>query len=101
MSSKLPPYPLPILTRSPLFKSPSETVPPIDDLENLQAELKFLRQKSLERAKRAREDLQTIEESMRRIKEREKGKAKAVEKVKRERPCMSFRSICLDLSSGS
>jgi transcriptional adapter 3 len=86
MSSKLPPYPLPILTRSPLFKSPSETVPPIDDLENLQAELKFLRQKSLERAKRAREDLQTIEESMRRIKEREKGKAKAVEKVKRERP---------------
>lgn len=86
MSSKLPHYPLPIQTRSPLFKSPSETVPPTDELETLQAELKYLRQKSLERAKRAGEDLKTIEESMRRIKEREKGKAKAVEKVKRERP---------------
>ncbi|KAG2040278.1 histone acetyltransferases subunit 3-domain-containing protein [Suillus americanus] len=86
MSSKLPHYPLPIQTRSPLFKSPSETVPSTDDLETLQAELRCLRQKSLERAKRAGEDLKTIEESMRRIKEREKGKAKAVEKVKRERP---------------
>ncbi|KAG1865380.1 histone acetyltransferases subunit 3-domain-containing protein [Suillus subluteus] len=86
MSSKLLHYPSPIPTRSPLFKSPSETVPPTDELETLQAELRFLRQKSLERAKRAGEDLRTIEESMRRIKEREKGKAKAVEKVKRERP---------------
>ncbi|KAG1778387.1 histone acetyltransferases subunit 3-domain-containing protein [Suillus placidus] len=86
MSSKLYPYPLPTPTPSPLFKSPSETVPPTDELEKLQAELKILRQKSLERAKRAGEDLKTIEESMRRIKEREKGKAKAVEKVKRERP---------------
>ncbi|KAG2348311.1 hypothetical protein BDR05DRAFT_875071 [Suillus weaverae] len=86
MSSKLYPYPLPNPTPSLLFKNPSETVPPTDELEKLQAELKILRQKSLERAKRAGEDLKTIEESMRRIKEREKGKAKAVEKVKRERP---------------
>ncbi|KAG2073485.1 hypothetical protein BDR04DRAFT_1010580 [Suillus decipiens] len=86
MSSKLPHYPLPIPTQSSLFKNPSETVPPTDELVALQTELRCLRQKSLERAKRAGEDLKTIEESMRRIKEREKGKAKAVEKVKRERP---------------
>ncbi|KAG2139060.1 histone acetyltransferases subunit 3-domain-containing protein [Suillus clintonianus] len=86
MSSKLLQYPLPPPTRSPLFKNPSDTVPPTDELETLQTELRFLRQKSMERAKRAGEDLKTIEESMRRMKEREKGKAKAVEKVKRERP---------------
>lgn len=86
MSSKLYPYPLPTSARSPLFKNPPETVPPTDELETLQRELKCLRQKSLERAKRAGEDLKNIEESMRRIRERERGKAKAVEKVKRERP---------------
>ena len=43
------------------------------------------------RAKKAGEDLKTIEESMRRLKEKEKGKgkARAVDKVKREpRDCM-------------
>ncbi|KIK47691.1 hypothetical protein CY34DRAFT_190779 [Suillus luteus UH-Slu-Lm8-n1] len=88
MSSKLYPYPLPTSARSPLFKNPPETVPPTDELETLQRELKCLRQKSLERAKRAGEDLKNIEESMRRIRERERGKAKAVEKVKRERPSL-------------
>ncbi|KAG1854704.1 histone acetyltransferases subunit 3-domain-containing protein [Suillus tomentosus] len=86
MSSKLHSYRPPTPTCSPLFKSPSETVPSTDDLERLQEELKSLRQKSLERFKKAGDDLKTIEESMRRIKEKEKGKAKAVEKVKRERP---------------
>lgn len=97
MSSKLYSYRPPTPTCSPLFKSPSETVPSTDDLERLQEELKSLRQKSLERFKKAGDDLKTIEESMRRIKEKEKGKAKAVEKVKRERPCMLFRFICLGL----
>ncbi|KAG0699009.1 histone acetyltransferases subunit 3-domain-containing protein [Suillus ampliporus] len=86
MSSKLIHFPvLPTPARSPLFRNTSDTVPPTDELEALQAELKLLRHKSLERAKKAGEDLKTIEESWRRIKEREKGKAKAVEKVKRER----------------
>ena len=95
MSSKLLPFRAPSPTRSPLFKNPPETVPPTDDLESLQAELKFLHQKSCERAKKAGEDLKTIEESMRRIKEREKGKARAVEKVKRERGCTCLCPIVL------
>lgn len=87
MSSKLLLFPAPTPARSPHFKNPSETVPPTDELEVLQAELRLLREKSCERAKKAGEDLKTIEESMRRIKERKKGKAKAVENVKRERGC--------------
>ncbi|KAG0692384.1 histone acetyltransferases subunit 3-domain-containing protein [Suillus ampliporus] len=82
MSSKLIHFPvLPTPARSPLFRNTSDTVPPTDELEALQAELKLLRHKSLERAKKAGEDLKTIEESWRRIKEREKGKAKAVREV--------------------
>jgi transcriptional adapter 3 len=95
MSSKPLRFEAPTPARSLLFKNPSETVPPTDELEVLQAELTLLRQKSLERAKKAGEDLKTIEESMRRIKEREKGKAKAVEKVKRERGCTCFCLIVL------
>lgn len=95
MSSKLLPFTQPTSARSLLFKNPPETVPPTDELESLQAELKVLRQKSWERAKKAGEDLKTIEESMKRIKEREKGKAKAVEKVKRERGCTYFCPIVL------
>jgi hypothetical protein len=87
MSSKPLLFLAPTPARSPHFKNPSETVPPTDELEVLQTELLLLREKSWERAKKAGEDLKTIEESMRRIKEREKGKAKAVEKVKRERGC--------------
>ncbi|KAI6017534.1 histone acetyltransferases subunit 3-domain-containing protein [Pisolithus microcarpus] len=85
MSSKLFPYSVPTINRSALFKNPSDTVPPTDDLDALHNELKLLRQKSMERAKKAGEDLKTLEESMRRMKEKVKGKAKAVEKVNRER----------------
>lgn len=85
MSSKLFPYSVPSINRSALLKNPSDTVPPTDDLDALHNELKLLRQKSMERAKKAGEDLKTLEESMRRMKEKVKGKAKAVEKVNRER----------------
>ncbi|KAF9228852.1 hypothetical protein BS17DRAFT_840855 [Gyrodon lividus] len=85
MSSKLAPYPLPSVVRSSLLKNPSEAVPPLDELDLLHSELKLLRQKSLERAKKAGEDLKTIEESMRRAKEKVKGKAKAIERANRER----------------
>ncbi|KAJ3524687.1 hypothetical protein NM688_g8518 [Phlebia brevispora] len=71
--------------RSTLLRSPSDAIPPVDELEALQAELKVLRQRVLERAKKAGDDLRTIEESMRRLKEKEKGKGKAVDKVKKER----------------
>ncbi|KAH6919207.1 histone acetyltransferases subunit 3-domain-containing protein [Coprinopsis sp. MPI-PUGE-AT-0042] len=61
------------------------SMPNIEELEQLQNELKMLRQNAVARSKKASEDLRTIHESMRRLKEKEKGKAKAVEKLKRER----------------
>ncbi|KAJ7580149.1 histone acetyltransferases subunit 3-domain-containing protein [Mycena floridula] len=71
--------------RSHLLKTKPDAVPLTDDLESLTAELKLVRQLSVDRAKKAGEDLRTIEESMRRMKEKEKGKQKALEKIKRER----------------
>ncbi|KAJ7700809.1 histone acetyltransferases subunit 3-domain-containing protein [Mycena rosella] len=86
MSSKLLPFSRPTSPiRSVIFKGPPEAVPATEELEALHEELKQLKLKTLERAKKAGEDLKTIEESMRRMKEREKGKAKQIEKVKRER----------------
>lgn len=87
MASKLSPYRAPSPIRTSFFKNLPDTVPPTDELESLHAELKNLKQKTMERAKKAGEDLKTIEESMRRMKEREKGKAKAIDKIKRERDC--------------
>ncbi|KAH9914454.1 histone acetyltransferases subunit 3-domain-containing protein [Fomitopsis serialis] len=85
MSRVVSPYdPLPPIN-STLLRNPPDAVPPTDELEGLHAELKLLRQRTLERAKKAGEDLKIIEESMRRLKEKEKGKAKALEKVKKER----------------
>ena len=83
-SKSLPSSP-PLL--SPLIRDPPDVIPPIDDLEALQAELKLLQQKANERAKKAGNDLKAIEESMRRMKEKEKGKARALEKVRKERAC--------------
>jgi transcriptional adapter 3 len=87
MLTKVSSFALPPLTRSALFKSPSDAVPPTEELKILHDELKILRQKSAERAKKAGDDLRTIEESMKRMKEKEKGKGKAVDKIKRERDC--------------
>ncbi|KAI9453739.1 hypothetical protein F5148DRAFT_985423 [Russula earlei] len=70
--------------RSQIVKNAPDAVPQTEELEALQADLNELRQQILERAKKADDDLRTIEESMRRLKEKEKGKAKAVEKMRRE-----------------
>ncbi|KDQ59812.1 hypothetical protein JAAARDRAFT_175369 [Jaapia argillacea MUCL 33604] len=70
--------------QSPLFKNPSDSVPPTEELEVLHSQLTVLKQKALEKAKKAGNDLRYIEESMKRMKEKEKGKAKAIEKVKKE-----------------
>lgn len=87
MSPVVSPYdPLPTIN-SALLRNPPDAVPPTDELESLHAELKLLKERTLERAKKAGEDLKIIEESMRRMKEKEKGKAKALEKVKKERGC--------------
>ncbi|CAL1703253.1 unnamed protein product [Somion occarium] len=85
MSSGKSPYGTPPTIRSTLFKNPSDSIPPTDELQILQEELKLFREKTLERARRAGEDIRIIEESMRRLREREKGKAKAPSLVKKER----------------
>jgi hypothetical protein len=77
------------------------SVPSIEELEQLHSELKLLRQSAVARGKKASDDLRTITDLMRRMKEKEKGKAKAVDKVKRERDCMSifFHNPSLDSDS--
>jgi len=78
-----------------VVKNSLDSVPPTDDLVTLHSELRELRKKSLERAKKADDDLRTIEESMRRLKEKEKGKTKAVGKTRRERGCTCSNFLSL------
>ena len=85
MSSGVTPFPSPAPIHPNIPKNPHDAIPPVEDLEKLQADLITLRQRALDRAKKASDDLKTIEESMRRLKEKEKGKGKAVDKVKKER----------------
>ena len=87
MVSKLSSFQLQPQITSSLLKNPPDAVPPIEELERLQAELKVAKAKALERGRKEEEDLKTIEESMRRMTEKEKGKSKAVDKVKREHEC--------------
>lgn len=71
----------------PLLLAPPDTVPPVDELEMVQTELRALKNRALERARKADEDLKFIEGAMKRMREQEKGKAKAAAKVKREPSC--------------
>lgn len=87
MASKLSPFPLSHVFRSPLVKNQPESVPSIDDLEHLQSELKVVKQRVMDKRRKAVDDVRIIEESIRRMTEKEKGKSKAVDKVKRERDC--------------
>jgi transcriptional adapter 3 len=79
---------------SELLKSLPDSAPSTNDLEILQDELKALQQRTLERARKAGNDIRLIEQSMRRIKEREKGKQKVTDRIKKERD----RAFCLFLS---
>ncbi|KIY48098.1 hypothetical protein FISHEDRAFT_44014 [Fistulina hepatica ATCC 64428] len=85
MSSRLSTYSALPEIKSPLYRIHNpDVVPPTEDLETLHAELKLMKQKSFERAKKAGDDIKLIEESLRRMREKEKGKAKALERIKRE-----------------
>ncbi|KAG5721387.1 Chromatin-remodeling complexes subunit ngg1 [Termitomyces sp. T112] len=85
MSSKLHPFPPASPFQSSLLRKTPDSIPSTTELEFLHDELRELRSVTLRRSKKAGEDLKAIEESMRRMKEKEKGKAKAIDKVKRER----------------
>ena len=88
MSSSVSPYaPLPTL-RSSLYHNPPEAVPQTDELLQLQKELLEYKEKSIERVKKATDDIRAIDERMRRLKEKEKGKAKAIQKAEKERGCV-------------
>ncbi|KAH8100271.1 histone acetyltransferases subunit 3-domain-containing protein [Cristinia sonorae] len=78
-------YLAPPAIRSSLVKNPSDAIPPTEELEALQSELRALKETALERSRKADDDLRMIEESMRRLKEKEKGKARALDKIKKER----------------
>jgi transcriptional adapter 3 len=88
MSAIVTQYSVPPAIRSILLKSQPDALPITEDLDSLQAELKIAKQRTLERAKKAGDDLRTIEESMQRLKEKEKGKGKATDKIKKERACL-------------
>ena len=92
MSSKLSSFTLPGPIYSSLLKNPPDSLPSIDELERLQQELRAARKAAQERSRKANDDLKTIEDSMRRMTEKEKGKFKAVDKVKRERGCAYYVS---------
>ena len=64
-----------------------DSIPGIYDLELRLEALETMRLEHIERKKQAQENLRAGEEEIRRIKEREKGKSKAVEKIKHERNC--------------
>lgn len=90
MAAKLSPFHSPLPFRSHLIKNTPDLVPSIDELEALQSELKSYKQKCVERARKAEDGIRTIEDSMRRMSEREKGKFKSVDRIKRERDCTCF-----------
>lgn len=94
MSSSVSPFTALPAIRASLLHNRPEAVPATDELEQLHAELTSFKQKSLERAKKASDDMRAIEESMRRLKEKEKGKAKALQKVERERGCACYFIQC-------
>lgn len=89
MSHSLEPYTSPLPLPGIVLRQQADGVPSIGELENLQKELVDLRQKALARAKKADNDLKAIEAAFRRMRELEKGKAKAFPKVKREPSCES------------
>ena len=81
--------------RNPLLAAPPESVPAIDELEATCAELAALKRRALERAKKASADLKIIEHEMKKMRELEKGKARAMpqHRVKREPSCACFCSF--------
>jgi hypothetical protein len=87
MASIVSPYSTPVPICSDIIKNPSESVPSTEDLEAAQLELRVLRQKSLEYVKKVGEDIKTLDESRRLIKEKEKQKGKRKEEKPKERGC--------------
>ena len=91
MSHPVLPFTTPAALESSLLRAPPDTIPTIpsvDELVKAQHELVQLKAKTLERAKKAENDLKTIEVAFRKMREvLEKGKVKSSAKIKREPSC--------------
>ena len=102
MSHSLRPYVLEAhqALRSALLLAPPEGIPTVEELEATQTELKQLKQHALERARKAAGDLKIIENEMKKMREMEKGKARALpnmlQKVKREPSCACCFALWLE-----
>ncbi|KAL1747469.1 histone acetyltransferases subunit 3-domain-containing protein [Schizophyllum fasciatum] len=89
--SKLSVFPPPPEVRSTLFKHhPSDVIPPTSELEQLHTELRILKQKVIERSHKAENDLRIVEDSLRRMKEKEANRS--VDKIKREHDYSEWRT---------
>lgn len=88
MAHHFTPYPSTSALRSQLLTNPPPSVPPIEDLLNLESELKILRNKNLARCKKAEADHRALEHLYRQCKDKDKDrdrpKVKDKVKVKRE-----------------
>lgn len=82
-------------TQPALVKTRPDAVPPTEDLESAYAELEMLRKLSAETFRKVGEDRKSMMESLRRMIDKEKGKAKVIEKVKRERDCTCILPVCV------
>jgi hypothetical protein len=78
--------------RPAVLRVPIDAVPSVEELEHLQSELVILKQRTLERARKAAADLRTMQETVGRARERERAKARAPEKIKRERDGVYYHS---------
>lgn len=90
MPSKLSKQPSPPPPPAFLLAAQPEVVPYTDELEARYEALVRLKSKQVERSKLAAENIRACEEDIKRIKERERAKVRAVEKIKRERDCTYF-----------
>jgi len=78
-------FEIPPIFQTPLVKNNTQDViPSTDDLHALYAELTSRRQLFEGLEKKARSDIKLGEESMRRMREKDKGKSKATAQIKRE-----------------
>jgi transcriptional adapter 3 len=87
MPSKVSKLPSPPHVPEFLTVDQPEFIPSTSELDMRLEVLEKIKLKHMERKKHADENLRASEEEIRKIKEREKGKSKAVEKIKHERDC--------------
>lgn len=80
-------YPTPLPLRTTVVRKAPDLLPATEELEQAEAELRNLKRRSLDCARRVGEDLRALDESVRRIRERDRAKQRPVDRIKKERGC--------------